>query len=85
MKQIQLTHHMNAEHTPKKKKNQPLSLCNGTASTSRQGGVNSGWAEALNVHRVESNLVFLESLCAYQLSGQKLALWAFYLTTFAPS
>lgn len=56
---MQLTHHMNTEHTPKKKKNQPLSLCNGTASTSRQGGVNSGWAEALNVHRVESNLVFM--------------------------
>lgn len=40
---------------------------------------------APHVSRVKAGLAFTESLCAYQLSGQKLAFMAFYLATSAPS
>lgn len=43
-----------------------------------------GWI-LLNVSQVGADPAFHESLCAYKFCGQKLALLAFYLTTFASS
>lgn len=43
-----------------------------------------GWI-LLSGSQVEADLAFHESLCAYKFCGPKLALLAFYLTTFASS
>lgn len=78
--QVFITHYINAEHGP-----------------GGWGGERSSWGRLHSWVRVVSGLVrqmvlhvwvktdlaFLESLGAYPFNDQKLALLAFYLTTFA--